>query len=203
LLFEKNTYLCTVFFQPFAVLDKLRPYQIDLKNLSQGSKNTFEYKLEDDFFEDVEGDEISHGKVDVSLTIKRVITSFELLFDLSGIVGVSCDRCLEDVDIPIKSQNKLIVTFGEKYSDTGDERIIVPEEEGEINVAWFMYEFIVLAIPLKRVHQEGECNEEMAAILDRMRVYEVAEEDGDEISDDMKTGIDPRWNALKNLKKEN
>lgn len=33
--------------------------------------------------------------------------------------------------------------------------VIVPEEDGYINVAWFMYEFIALSIPMKHVHAPG------------------------------------------------
>ena len=33
----------------------------------------------------------------------------------------------------------------------------IPEEEGEINIAWFLYEFVVLDIPIKHVHEPGKC----------------------------------------------
>ena len=39
-----------------------------------------------------------------------------------------------------------------EYAEEGDNLIVIPEEEGEINVAWFMYEFVALAIPMKHVH---------------------------------------------------
>ena len=59
----------------------------------------------------------------------------------------------------VKSTDSLVVKFGAEYAEEADNLVIVPEDEGFINVAWFMYEFVALAIPMKHVHAPGECNE--------------------------------------------
>ncbi len=65
--------------------------------------------------------------------------------------------CLDDMNLDVDTQSRLIVKFGKEYSEESDEIVIIPEEEGEINIAWFLYEFIALTIPIKHVHPTGEC----------------------------------------------
>ena len=95
--------------------------------------------------------------------------------------------------------------------DNIDQRIIVviPEDEGAINLAWFLYEFIALAIPMKHVHAPGKCNKAMSSKLKKHTARST--EDGDEeyeddsveediaIDDDVPVATDPRWDGLKGL----
>ena len=89
--------------------------------------------------------------------------------------------------------------------DDGDDVVIIPEEQGIINVSWFMYEFVELAIPIKHVHPFGKCNMGMASKLGEHLVSSDSFEDDDEafssadtINSDVENDgpIDPRWNAL-------
>ncbi|MDR3250443.1 MAG: DUF177 domain-containing protein [Tannerella sp.] len=181
----------------------LKKYRIDLKTLSPSTTYEFDYKLENEFFESADSNEVSQGKVNVALSVIRASSAFELVFRIKGIVTVTCDRCLEDMEIPVGTTNRLIVTFGDKFSEESDEHIIVPEEEGAIDIGWYMYEFIVLAIPVKRVHEPDGCNEMMAAKLRELCVEDVDEDSDSEIEppdeDAGRQTVDPRWNALRNL----
>jgi uncharacterized metal-binding protein YceD (DUF177 family) len=157
----------------------------------------FEYELGDVFFECVEGVEARQGKVGVTVEVLKSSSTYEMRFHTEGIIKVECDRCLGDVEVPVKADNKLFVTFGEAYSEISDEHIIVAEADGTVNVAWFMYEFIVLALPLKRVHKAGECDESMSSRLRSLCVEETDEEDNSET--DGNRHVDPRWEVLRNL----
>lgn len=42
----------------------------------------FEYVLDNEFFKNIEGEDVQKGKVKVKLTVKRTAASFELDFDL-------------------------------------------------------------------------------------------------------------------------
>ena len=185
----------------------MKTYQIDLRNLSLADTYKFDYVLDNGFFEGVDGPEVRQGKVNVSLSVVRMSSAFELGFDIKGIVTVTCDRCLEDMEIPVETINRLIVTFGETYDETSDEHVIVSEDEGFINVAWYIYEFIALAIPIKHVHEPGECNEVMASKLNEICVDEFNddsdisenEEPYETESENSNRPADPRWEALRNL----
>jgi uncharacterized metal-binding protein YceD (DUF177 family) len=206
-------------------LGTLKTYQIDLKSLLPATPYAFHYTLGNDFFESVDGPEVKQGNAEVSLSVMRASSAFELNFHINGIVTVSCDRCLDDMEVPVETKNRLIVTFGEAYAETSDEHVIVSEEEGFINVAWYMYEFIALAIPIKHVHAPGGCNEMMTSKLNELCVEAVEDEErsfhktGDEAEESgaatvdhegesfRRQGhnrpVDPRWNALRNLMGDN
>ena len=83
--------------------------------------------------------------------------------------------------------------------------VIVPEAEGEINIAWFLYEFIALTIPLKHVHPAGKCNKTMSMKLKKHSARSADDEDEDDFddgsdADDMTNEeTDPRWDELKKL----
>jgi len=188
-------------------LGKFDIYKVDLKNLSPGV-HEFEYILENKFFVDIDGDEVQKGKVKVNLTVKRTSMVFDMNFQLEGVVYVPCDRCLDDMDLPISAKNKLIVKFGKEYAEESDEIVIIPEAEGEINLAWFIYEFIALTIPMKHVHAPGKCNKAMSSKLKKHTTRrsddddEYEDESADEIiveDDSSDMSSDPRWDALKGL----
>ena len=78
------------------------------------------------------------------------------------------------MELPIEADNKLVAKFGEEYSED-DDLITVPENEGILDVAWFIYEFIELVIPIKHVHAPGKCNPAMMKMLDEVK-WEMIEE---------------------------
>ncbi|MDK2852138.1 MAG: hypothetical protein PWQ38_403 [Proteiniphilum sp.] len=185
---------------------KFSLYNISLKNLSFGV-HTYAYELDRKFFEAIDGDEVRKGNVKVEVNVKRTSSTFEFDFELKGVVQVPCTRCLDDMDQTVDSRNRLIVKFGKEYSEESDEIVIIPEEEGEINIAWFLYEFIALTIPIKHVHPAGECNRAVSSKLRKHRAVSKDEEETDEdlgdeeeLTDegDTQSG-DPRWEALKGL----
>ena len=181
--------------------------KVELKNLAPGVHED-EYFLENKFFVDIDGDEVQKGKVKVNLTVKRTSMVFDMNFQLEGIVYVPCDRCLDDMELPVSTQNKLVVKFGKEYAEESEEIVIIPEEEGEINLAWFIYEFIALAIPMKHIHAPGKCNKAMSSKLKKHTARRADDEDefdeeaaDDIVVDDDAADIpsDPRWDALKGL----
>jgi uncharacterized metal-binding protein YceD (DUF177 family) len=104
------------------------------------------------------------------------------------------------------------VKFGEQFSEE-DEIVIVPESDGGINIAWFLYEFIVLNIPMKHVHATGECNKTMVGKLKKHIIRQKDDLDDDdntalEFDDDddfslNDTQTDPRWDGLQNITENN
>ena len=189
-------------------MGKFDSYKIDLRSLPLGTSKR-EFILDNDFFAKVEAEEIQKGRLKVELLINATTQSFEFNFIIEGIAIVSCDRCLDDMELPISTTGKLIVKFGKEYAEEGDDIVIIPEEEGSINLTWFMYEFAALSIPLKHVHLPGKCNREMSSKLKKhtaktdedldFEMDDIVVTDDNEESDD----IDPRWDALKKLKEDN
>ena len=171
-----------------------------------------EYLLDNQFFTNIGGEDIQKGKINTQLTISKKGSAFDLSFTFNGIVIVPCDRCLDDMDLPIETSAHLIVKLGKDYSEESDEIVVIPESEGIINLAWFLYEFVALAVPIKHVHAPGKCNKQMTSKLkkhltksgddDQSFESEAAEDViiTDDDQDEERT--DPRWDALKGLKED-
>jgi uncharacterized metal-binding protein YceD (DUF177 family) len=189
-------------------LGKFDLYKVDLKGMQQDVLKQ-EYLLDNQFFTNIDGEEIQKGKVNVSLTVTKKAGMFSFAFSLNGIVVIPCDRCLDDMDFPIETTARLIVKFGKDYSEESDEIVVIPETEGVINLAWFLYEFVALAIPIKHVHAPGKCNKLMTSKLKKHSARSADDDDSlemegaddliiaDDGQDEEKT--DPRWDALKGI----
>ncbi len=169
------------------------------------SEAHYEYHLDNEFFASIDAPEVQDGNLDVTLDVHKSIGVYMLEFHTEGVAVVPCDRCLDDMDVDICTDDTLKVKLGAVYSDEND-IIVVPEEDGYINVAWFIYEFIALALPIKHVHALGECNKGMMDVLNQHLSVEAPEEgeeyenDG-ELQDEEPT--DPRWDALKKILNNN
>ena len=168
----------------------LERLKIDLKSLTDGV-TILEFDLDDQFFEALDTSDVKQGALHVSVSIRKATGFFELQFHTEGTVTVTCDRCLDDMEQPIAADNRLVVKLGAVYSEE-DDVITVSEDEGILDTSWLIYEFVVLAIPIKHVHAPGKCNPAMSQVLEELS----ADRSSDEVSDQP---IDPRWSKLANL----
>jgi len=192
-------------------MSKFGQYNVVLKDLSDASR-LYEFELDDLYFKKIDSPEVQKGNVHAKVNVQRKLSVFELQFMLDGSVTIPCDRCLDDMEQQIHYKEKLQVKFGDKFSEE-DEIVIVPETEGAINIAWFLYEFIVLNIPIKHVHAPGECNKTMATKLkkhitrqkddDEDGVSTLFEDDADDDFSVEETQTDPRWDGLQNITENN
>jgi len=173
----------------------------------------FEFDLDDAYFKKIDSPEVQVGNIKAKVSVHKKINIYELKFQIDGIITVPCDRCLDDMEQSIHYKETLQVKFGDKFSEE-DEIVIVPEVDGGINIAWFLYEFIVLNIPIKHVHPTGECNKNMVVKL-KKHITHKKSDDGDddenstlEFDDDdditiEDTQTDPRWDGLQNISENN
>ncbi len=191
------------------IVAKFSLYNISLKNFSPGV-HSYSFALDKKFFDAIDEEEVRKGTLKVELKVRKVAATYEFDFDIHGIVQIPCDRCLDEMDQEIDTHNRLIVKMGKEYSEESDEIVVIPEEEGEINIAWFLYEFIALNIPIKHVHEPGKCNRTMTKKLRKHTVIPIEEEGGEEekeplVEDDtdfeenQQETTDPRWDILKGL----
>ena len=169
----------------------LEQFKINLKSLTD-EVTALDYDLDDQFFEALDGSEVKQGALHVSVSIRKATGFFELQFHTEGTVILTCDRCLDDMDQSISTDNRLVVKLGSAYSEE-DDVITLPEDEGILDTSWLIYEFMMLAIPIKHVHAPGKCNPAMSQVLEELS----ADRSSDEASDQP---IDPRWSALEKLK---
>lgn len=190
-------------------MGKFSEYKLPLKSLPVGS-HKFEYHIGKQFFTNIEDNDVRNADVDVALTVEHRNGCYSLRFKVTGEVVVACDRCLDDLPLPVETAYDIVVKYGEDYSDDSDDFLVIPESDSYLNVAYMIHDTIALAIPIKHVHPSGKCNKAMSALLKKHRSEETGEPadpdlaDIDDILDDGDTEAqaDPRWDKLKNLKIE-
>lgn len=154
-----------------------------------------EYTLDDAFFKALDASEVKGGALHVSVSIRKASGFFELHFHAEGTVTVPCDLCLEDMSQPIVADHTLMAKLGAETNTDDDDTITVDEDEGILDTAWLIYEFVALAIPIKHVHAPGKCN---SAMTQKLAELSGAVRSGKE----EEQATDPRWSALANLKIE-
>ena len=168
---------------------KIEAYKIELKGLSDGTYE-YDFHLDDAFFSEVEDAEVAKGDVDVHLSVKKIEGNFDFKFLIKGVVKVQCDRCLDEMDYQIDAENGFTVKYGDEKADEGD-KLIITEDCNEIDLSWYLYEFVALEIPMTHSHPEGECNSEMENLLKQYSGVKEVPTDGEP--------VDSRWSELKKL----
>lgn len=166
-------------------------YAVRLSGLADG-EHDFQFELDREFFATLEQSEIESGQLEARIVLEKKPGVMTLVFDLKGFVEVACDRCLEPFMARIDTIQTIFVKMGETPGEIEDNVIMIHRDDHQIEVGQLMYEFILLALPLQRVHPENEegvpgCNPEMLGYLEAHRG--TAEPDQ----------TDPRWDALRNI----
>ena len=152
---------------------KLKEFVIPFVGLNNG-QHEYSFEVKDSFFEYIGCTEIiEKASVTVKMVLNKQSNMLVLAFTLKGTVNVACDRCLDCFDLPIESQEKLIVKIGNSDFDDEDNIMAVANSAYEIDVSQPIYEYIVTALPYRRVHPQDEngeskCNPEVVEKLNQV-----------------------------------
>jgi uncharacterized protein len=169
-------------------------YTIQLSGLKEGH-HTIDFEIDKAFFEQFKESEVKEGSLVANVEIDKRSTHMDMLIKVSGNVRISCDRCLEMFSQPINSGNRILVKFGKSFEDTDPDILSIPADAYELDLQQQIYEFIMLALPLKRVHTidkhgKNTCDPVMIKKLEEFIIVEEKEND-------------PRWDELKKLMNDN
>jgi len=169
-------------------------FTIPISGLKEGCYR-FDFEIGSEFFDLFEGSEVKNGNLKVGLEVEKKPSHLDVDVAIEGTVEVSCDRCLEPFPQPVSSRNRLVVNFGEGGESDDPDEVTVPIDEKEYDMAQYIYECVMLALPIQRLHpDDSEGNSTCDPVmLEKLSEYEVFfDEDND--------NDDPRWDVLKNLK---
>ena len=134
---------------------------VALDSLELGA-HVFDFQLDNAYFGEIENSELLSGEVKVSAQLNLRQYDFDLTMEVKGLVQVTCDRCLDAMDVAIDAQET------EWEWD---------EQPKLIDLSWLAYELIIVNLPLVHSHQEGGCNPEMDALLQNHLCTEVEDQE--------------------------
>lgn len=158
------------------------------KKLTIG-KHNYSFCIDNRFFEKNEYPDVKNGKVKVDVELEKKEKLLLLRFIISGEVTVMCDRCLDYYNQPIEGQESLTLKIGNENTEESFDTSTISESQNEIDISNYIYEYICLLIPIKRVHPEAKngkslCNKEMINRINELSNY---------------NSTDSRWEILKKI----
>jgi uncharacterized metal-binding protein YceD (DUF177 family) len=142
------------------MMDK-KSYIVALDSMELGA-HVFDFQLDDAYFSEIENSELLGGQVKVEAHLNLREYDFDLDIAVKGLVQVTCDRCLDEMDVAI---------------DVEENEWEWDEEPKLIDLSWLAYELIIVNLPLVHSHQDGGCNPEMDALLQDHLCAEVEEDE--------------------------
>lgn len=163
-------------------------YAIPILGLKTGVHH-YQYTIDRDFFAHFEGSPIETGTVNFDLNFEKRSDMLLLDFTLKGFIGTECDRCTAQINLPIEDERQLIVKYSEQPDDEEDEVVFISRELSHLNIARYLYEFTILALPITNTYaceddSEPPCNQDILKFLKK------------DTDDDTPSSI---WDALKGL----
>lgn len=169
-------------------------YKIELQKLSLGHSRQ-DFKINRNFFEEFNYSDIKNANIIVKTEIEAKTSSVSLDFTIEGTLEVECDVCLDYFNLEINSSNSIFLRINdrsegieEQFED--DNKINISKTKKYIDLKKHLFDFIVLSLPMKKVHPIDEfgnrtCNPEYLSKLEEL-----------EPNNNKK---DPRWDKLKQI----
>ncbi|MGB0403084.1 MAG: YceD family protein [Salibacteraceae bacterium] len=171
----------------------MKDFEIQFSGLSFGL-HSFKFEIGDKFFkyfenQDQEFTTLKGGKLEINVALEKKETMLIFEFDIIGNVTVACDLCMADMTNSVETHQRIIGKFSDDETWHEDDLIHLPTSSYKIDLKDLFHEYIMLSLPFKNVHEDGDCDPEMTKELDKYR-----------ITDKEESSVDPRWEKLKNLK---
>jgi len=179
-----------------ALLMKLhREFEIPWLGLKDGL-HEYRFEVTDKVIEELghEHPDFENLNAIVGLKLDKHSGFLQLHFDIDGAMDVACDRCGDPFSMRLWDEFDLIVKFtGESDEENGEDEdeadiVFVPRSETILDVSTYVYEFIMLSMPIQHIHPdkangESGCNPEALKLLSKLS-------GGDEVRKSLWSGLD-------------
>ena len=175
-----------------------RQFKIRISGIELGT-HCFSIDCDKEFFDLAGIGQLMDGRLNLRIEMEKSEKMVDFKCHFEGNVVAECDRCLAPVTLPMNFDERLLVKLvSENYrseEEQEEEIWMMDENTYEIDLFHFVYECIVLALPIRIVHEDDAngnptCDPEVMHKLDEMNAESTEKEQG----------TDPRWDALKNIK---
>ena len=129
----------------------MKAFSVNIISLSLKA-HQFDFVLDDAFFKAYGDDIVSSGEYKATVVLTRKETFIEARFTITGKARLICDRSLEPFDFPQEIDRKIIFKYGEEETELSDEIVVIRQDRATLDLGQYLYEYIVLEIPMKKLH---------------------------------------------------
>lgn len=183
-----------------------KAFDIEVIKFKEGS-HEIDFEIGDSFFQNFEENEIvEKGRLTTRVIMDKGANVIELTFHIKGTVQLTCDRSLEVFDHPLDITEKMIYKYGSEEKEIDENVYMITRDTPSINVAQLIYEYILLALPAKKIHpdyrnelDDEDYGAEGGYVYIDDELESETEEEAPEAEEESKP-VDPRWEQLMKLK---
>ncbi len=162
-----------------------REYEIAWQGLKPGP-HTYVYDIDNRFMleKGFEDESLQNWKAQITLGFDKHENFFMLHFDIDGTVTTPCDRCGDDFDMKLWDEFNLIIKLTNDETaviEDDDDVVFIPWSETVIDISGWLYEFLLLSVPLQHVHPDGAngvsgCNPDALRLLNELSESDIEEQ---------------------------
>ena len=160
-------YLLPLHAQIYLKVMENKDFLVPLNGLAAG-RTQFCWTAGKEFFDSFGNSDIIDASVSVALEVEKSGQFIGIDCSLDGYMTVECDRCLADLRLPVAVSVKMSVKFGDEAAeilegDDNREIIYVPSADSDLDMSQIIYDYSCLALPMQRVHPDGECDQDVVS----------------------------------------
>ena len=168
-------------------MEALHDHTIQFSGLKDG-EHTFDFELSEGFFAATGMEEYElGGQVQAHVKLDKSEHLLVANIHVDGHLNMTCDHCNAPMQQPVKGDQRQIFKLTGEEDIEDEELISLDVRAHEVNLSHYLFECITLHLPIRHVHPKGQCDPEVEAAYQKIKVEQSPEPD-------------PRWDALKALK---
>ena len=179
-------------------MDIKRQFVVEIYGLKEGN---FEYDFDIDnaFFQSFKESLIEIGSLKCHLILTKSERLITVDININGIVKLICDRSLDTFDHRVNVAEKILFKYGEEEEELENNIYSITSSTQRLDLGQVIFDLISVFIPIRKLHPRYS-EEDMDS--DDGYYYSSTEivESNDQSSKSEEDSVDPRWDALKQLK---
>ena len=179
-------------------MNTLRQYDINIIGL-ETKRYEFDYTQADTYFQLLDQQLVIRGNTQTHLLLDKTETMLRLDFTIRGTVERTCDRSLDLYDETVDTRQTLFLKFADRNEELTDEIELIERNTATINVARYIFDYIVLSMPMKSLHPRFREQEQPDDSSEGKLIYSSETPLDADGAPTEAPAMDPRWEALRKL----
>jgi uncharacterized metal-binding protein YceD (DUF177 family) len=169
----------------------LNQFVINFTGLKEGEHN-FEFDLDNKFFEHFDYNDFNSCQLKAEVKVNKKSNLLEFSFNSKGLININCFVSNEPFDYLLENEMKLVVKFSSGLINDNEELLVLPVGSSQLNAAQYLFEMIILSLPIKIIHPGVEDGSLESETLKKLKELESN-------AKEKSSKNDPRWDKLKDL----
>ena len=169
----------------------LNQFVINFTGLKEG-EHSFQFDLNNKFFEHFDYNDFNSCQLKAEVNVRKKSNLLEFSFNSKGFINVNCYVSNVPFDYLIENQMKLVVKFSSELINDNEDLLILPVGSSQLNAAQYLFEMIILSLPIKIIHPGVEDGSLESDTLKKLKELESN-------VNEKSSKNDPRWDKLKDL----